>query len=68
MNKLFNLTTQWADGGTDLADGLKKAITDPMQYLVSCMWYPYSVNDFVDRGLVSAVTGITVGNVRGRVV
>ena len=61
MNKLFNLTTQWADGGTDLADGLKKAITDPMQYLVSCMWFPYSVNDFVTRGLVSNVTGITVG-------
>ena len=28
MNKLFNLTTQWADGGSDLADGLKKAITE----------------------------------------
>lgn len=61
MNKLFNLTTQWADGGADLADGLKKAITDPMQYIVSCMWYPYSVNDFVTRGLVSNVTDITIG-------
>ena len=61
MTKLFNLPTQWGDGGTDLADGLKKAITDPMQYVVSCIWYPYSVNDFVNRSLVTSVTGITVG-------
>ena len=61
MLKLFNLTTQWSDGGTDLADGLKKAITEPMQYIVSCMWYPYSVNDFVNRSLVGNVTSITVG-------
>lgn len=59
--KLFNLTTQWGSGGADLADGLKKSITDPMQYVASCMWYPYSVNDFVNRGFASAVTGITVG-------
>lgn len=61
MNHLFNLTTQWGDGGTDLADGLKKAITDPMQYVVSAQWLPYSVNDFVNRNFVTAVTGITVG-------
>lgn len=61
ITKLFNLTTQWGDGGTDLADGLKKAITDPMQYVVSCMWYPYSVNDFVNRSLVTATSSITVG-------
>ena len=61
MLKLFNLTTQWGSGGTDLADGLKKAITDPMQYVVSCLWYPYSVNDFVTRGFASASYYITVG-------
>ena len=61
MLQLFNLTTQWADGGTDLADGLKKAITDPMQYVTSVMWYPYVVGDFVSRGFASATTSITVG-------
>lgn len=62
MLKLFNLTTQWGGGGTDLADGLKKAITDPMQYVVSVLWYPYSVNDFVNRSFVSSGSyDITVG-------
>lgn len=48
--KLFYLPTTWGEGGADIADGLKKAITDPFQYVVSCMWLPYSVNDFVNRG------------------
>ena len=62
MLKLFNLNTQWQGGGADLADGLKKAITDPMQYVVSVMWYPYSVNDFVNRSFVSTGTyNIDVG-------
>lgn len=61
MLKLFNLQTQWGNGGQDLADGLKKAITDPMQYVVSCMWFPYSVNDFYNRGFASAVSSVTVG-------
>ena len=61
MLQLFNLPTQWGDGGADLADGLKKAITDPMQYIASVQWYPYSVNDFVNRSFASAVTSITVG-------
>ena len=60
MLKLFNLPTFWQDGA-DLADGLKKAITDPMQYVVSAIWYPYSVNDFVNRNLVTATYDITVG-------
>lgn len=61
MLKLFNLNTQWQGTGTDIADGLKKAITDPMQYVVSCNWYPYSVNDFVNRGFASSSYYITVG-------
>lgn len=52
--KLFYLPTQWGDGGQDIADGLKKAITDPFQYIVSCIWLPYSVNDFVNRGLADS--------------
>lgn len=61
MLKLFNLPTHWGNDGSDLADGLKKAITDPMQYVVSAYWYPYSVNDFVSWGLVTATTSVTVG-------
>lgn len=61
MLQLFNLPTQWGDGGADLADGLKKAITDPMQYISSVMWYPYTVGDFYNRGFASATTSITVG-------
>lgn len=60
MLKLFNLPTFWQDG-QDLADGLKKAITDPMQYVVSAIWYPYSVNDFVNRNLVTETYDVTVG-------
>ena len=61
MLQLFNLPTQWGSGGQDLAEGLKKAITDPMQYVVTCLWYPYSVNDYVNLNLVTAVTSVTVG-------
>lgn len=60
MLKLFNLPTFWQDG-QDLANGLKKAITDPMQYVVSAIWYPYSVNDFVNRNLVTETYDVTVG-------
>ena len=60
MIKMFNLPTFWQDG-QDLADGLKKAITDPMQYVVSAIWYPYSVNDFVNRNLVTETYDVTVG-------
>lgn len=52
--KLFYLPTQWGNSGSDIADGLKKAITDPFQYIISCIWLPYSVNDFVNRGIVDS--------------
>lgn len=47
--QLFYLPNFWTDG-QDIADGLKKVITDPFQYIVSCIWLPYSVNDFITRG------------------
>ena len=58
--KLFNLPTQWGAGGQDIADGIKKAITDPFQYVVSCLWLPYSVNDFVNRGFADNTGSQTV--------
>ena len=58
---LFTLTTQWGNGGQDLADGLKKAITDPMAYVVSCMWLPYTLADFTSRNLVTYQGSIKVG-------
>lgn len=61
--QLFTLSSFWGDTGADIADGLKKAITDPFQYIVSCIWLPYSVNDFVNRGLADAAgsTNIYIG-------
>lgn len=61
MGQLFTLSTQWGTTGQDLADGLKKAITDPMQYVVSCIWLPYIVPDFTSRGLVTQVSNIPTG-------
>lgn len=61
MGKLFTLSTQWGQSGQDLADGLKKAITDPMQYVVSCIWLPYTVSDFVNRNLVTQMANIPTG-------
>lgn len=61
MGQLFTLSTQWGSSGQDLADGLKKAITDPMQYVVSCIWLPYIVPDFTSRGLVTQVSSIKTG-------
>ena len=61
MSQIFTLQTQWGGGGTDLADGLKKAITDPMQYIVSAVWLPYIVSDFTSRSLVTATSTIPTG-------
>ena len=62
MQQLFTLTTQWGNQGQDLADALKESITDPMQYVVSIMWLPFTVNDFVNRNFVSAgTTSVKVG-------
>lgn len=61
MTKIFTLQTQWGGGGTDLADGLKKAITDPMQYIVSAVWLPYVVTDFTSRSLVTATSTVPTG-------
>lgn len=61
MTGLFTLSTQWGGGGQDLADGLKKAITDPMQYVISCLWFPYTVTDFVNANLVTQQATVKVG-------
>lgn len=61
MTQLFTLNTQWQGTGTDIADGLKKAITDPMQYVISAIWLPYVVTDFTSRSLVTATHDVYVG-------
>lgn len=60
MQQLFTISTQWTDGA-DIADSLKKAITDPMQYIVSAIWFPWSMQDLVDHSLVTGVQQIGVG-------
>lgn len=59
--QLFNLPTQWGQGGQDIADGIKKAITDPFQYFVSSIWLPYSVTDFTSRNLATQTNAVFVG-------
>lgn len=62
IKSLFTLATQWGNQGQDLADALKESITDPMQYVTSIMWLPYTVTDFINRGLVgTGVTAIKTG-------
>ena len=60
MQQLFTISTQWTDG-SDIADSLKKAITDPMQYIVSAIWLPWSMQDLVDHSLVTGVQQVQVG-------
>lgn len=59
--KLFTLSSQWGSSDTSVSDGVKKAITDPFQYLVSVTWFPYSTADFSSRSLVTAVSTIPTG-------
>lgn len=33
----------WANLGTEISDGLGKMLFDPMQYIVSCVWLPFTV-------------------------
>ena len=62
MQQLFTLNTQWQGTGTDIADGLKKAITDPMQYVISAIWLPYVTTDFtLYPGMVTATHDVYVG-------
>lgn len=58
---LFNLSTQWGQTGQDIADGIKKAITDPFQYFTNAIWLPYVDADFVNRNLVTLTHSIDVG-------
>ena len=58
---LFTLSTQWGQSGADIADGLKKAITDPFQYFVSAIWLPYSVLDFTNRNVAVQTGAVFVG-------
>ena len=37
-NALYD-SINWYDGGT-MADGIKKTLADPFQYVNSCMWFP----------------------------
>ena len=62
IKSLFTLVNTWGNEGTDLANALKESITDPMQYVTSIMWLPYTVTDFINRGIVTAGTSqIKVG-------
>ena len=62
IHTLFTLATQWGNEGQDLADAMKESITDPMQYIVSMMWLPYTITDFVNRGIVTTgVSSVKVG-------
>lgn len=61
MSKIFTLYTQWGNTGQDIADGIKKSITDPMQYIVSAVWLPYVVGDFTARSLVTAQHTVPTG-------
>ena len=59
---LFTLSTNWGSSDTSVSDGVKKALTDPFQYVVSLIWLPYSTYDFNSRGFVSSITSaIPVG-------
>lgn len=59
--QLFNLSNVWGSEGADLATAVKQSITDPFQYIVSVIWLPYGVADFVARGYVTGTTTVSVG-------
>lgn len=58
--KLFTLSTIWG-ADTSVVDGIKKSITDPSQYVISCIWLPYAPSDFYTWGIASATTTIYLG-------
>lgn len=42
MNKLFDPNPSYLNA-TDISVELQKELVNPMQYIVSCMWYPFDV-------------------------
>ena len=59
---LFTLQTNWGSSDTSVSDGVKKALTDPFQYITSVLWLPYSTYDFNSRGYTQTIqSAIPVG-------
>lgn len=59
---LFTLQTNWGSSDTTVSDGVKKALSDPFQYITSVLWLPYSTYDFHSRGYTQTIqSAIPVG-------
>lgn len=46
MNYLMTDQIFWSSSIDEVSEGLYKAIADPCQYIVSCMWFPFSSSAF----------------------
>lgn len=53
MNALMS-SNAWLDIGTDeLSDGAQKMLYNPVQYITSCIWLPYSLSSFTSTTVAS---------------
>ena len=62
-----NIYTQAGITASEITSGLYKSLVDPFQYIVSCMWFPFSVSALGDSTEVITV-GYWSTNVTGTIV
>ena len=57
LNFLYSDSIFTLSNITSIEEGLYKAISNPSQYIVSCMWVPVSINIITDRPLANMSIG-----------
>ena len=60
LNYLLGDVNVYAGTITDISEQLTKILFNPMQYIVSCVWYPFSIEVLPD-GSVTPLSRIPVG-------
>lgn len=46
MQYLFSDSIYWSEGIDEVSEGFFKSMFDPFQYIVSCMWFPFTIGRF----------------------
>lgn len=60
---LFSNSIYTSSSITDISEGLYKSLFNPLQYIVSCIWYPLDISLFNGQGLQYMNIGYWTSNV-----
>lgn len=66
MGKIFTISNYGTLGTTGtnndtLTSDLAEILVNPLQYISSIMWYPYTVNEIITAGFTSSTTNVECG-------